>query len=151
MYCTLYNFTLCFFSVMKALALITSHSLYIRAMSYSYIPLCGVKLRGVMHTVESVTCQVSVWSEMLRLLFLCESSSSVCITPRSQAPRCASYRGVKFSDMHHTTESNCTPQSKNQILWESLVAFKGAIRRNPFRVEHIYHESKDLKKQILIC
>ena len=41
-------------------------------------------------------------------------------------------------------------QSENLHL--SLVAFKGTIRRNPFRDEHIYeyHERKDLKYKILI-
>ena len=73
----------------------------------------------------------------------------MCITPRSQvikiskkAQRCASQRGVKLSSVHHTAESNCTPQSQNQILCESLVVFKGTIRRNPFRGEHICHETK---------
>ena len=61
-----------------------------------------------------------------------ESSSALCITLRSQAPRCASYQGVKLHGVMHTVESTCTQQSQNQNLWESLVAFKGTIRRIPF-------------------
>ena len=38
-----------------------------------------------------------------------KSSSAVCITPRCQASRCASYHGVKLRCVHHTAESNCTP------------------------------------------
>ena len=34
-----------------------------------------------------------------------EASSEVCIPPPSQAPQCASYRGVKLGGVHHTTES----------------------------------------------
>ena len=30
----------------------------------------------------------------------------MCITPRSQAPQCASHRGVKLRGVHPTTESN---------------------------------------------
>ena len=37
--------------------------------------------------------------------------------------------------VHHTAESNCTPWSQNRNLWESMVAIKGTIRRNPFRGE----------------
>ena len=32
-------------------------------------------------------------------------NSVVCIPPRSQTPRCASYRGVKLHGVHHTAES----------------------------------------------
>ena len=61
-----------------------------------------------------------------------ESSSAVCFQPRSQALWCASNRRVKLRGVHHTVESNCTPRCQNRNLWESLVAFKGAIRRIPF-------------------
>ena len=54
-------------------------------------------------------------------------------TLQSQAPLCASYRKVKLCGVHHTAESNCTPRSQNRNVWESLVAFKGTIRRIPFR------------------
>ena len=74
-----------------------------------------------------------------------ESDSAVCITPLSQAPRCASYRGVKLRGVHHTAESKCTPGSQNRNLYKSLGAFKGTIRRNPLRGEHIYHERIYLK------
>ena len=40
---------------------------------------------------------------------------------------------VKLCGMHHTAESNCTPRIQNWNLCESLVAFKGTIRRNPVR------------------
>ena len=40
---------------------------------------------------------------------------------------------VKLCGMHHTAESNCTPRIQNRNLCESLVAFKGTIRRNPVR------------------
>ena len=42
----------------------------------------------------------------------------------------------------------CTPRSQNRNLCESLVAFKGTIRRNPFRGEHIYHERKKMEEHI---
>ena len=48
-----------------------------------------------------------------------ESSSTVCITPRSQ----------------------------NRNLCESLGTFKETIRRNPFRGEHIYYERKGVEKK----
>ena len=45
-----------------------------------------------------------------------ESDSAVCFTPRSQAPRCASHRGVKLRGVHPTVESNSavciTPRSQ---------------------------------------
>ena len=40
---------------------------------------------------------------------------------------------VKLCGMHQTAESNCTPRIQNRNLCESLVAFKGTIRRNPVR------------------
>ena len=76
-----------------------------------------------------------------------ESSFPVCFPRQSQALRCASHRGVKL----HTGESNCTLRSQNRNLCESLDAFKGTNRRNPFRDEHIYHERKDLKKFFLFA
>ena len=101
--------------------------------SYPKVELRGV--HGVHHTTESSNKNFS-------------KSSAVCITPRSYAPWCASHHGVKLHGVHHTAESNCTPGSQNRNLRESLVAFKGTIRKNPFRGEHIYHERKDLKKTI---
>ena len=71
----------------------------------------------------------------------------MCITPRSQALRWASYLGVKLCSVHPTAESNCTPQSQNPNLWESLVVFKGTSRRSPFRGEHIYHEKKRFEEK----
>ena len=81
-----------------------------------------------------------------RVLPTTESDSALCITLRSQSPQWASYRGVKLCGVHHTFESKCTPQSQNRNLYESLGAFKGTIRRNPFRGEQFYHVRKDLKK-----
>ena len=51
----------------------------------------------------------------------------------------------------HTAESKCTPRSQNQNLYKSLGAFKGTIRRNPFRGEQFYHVKKDLKKFFLFA
>ena len=98
---------------------------------------CGVRLPGVHPSVESSDTNFS-------------KNTAVCILPRSQALRCAFQRGVKLHGVHHTTEWNCTLRSNNLNLGESLVAFKGTIRRNPFRSEHIYYERKDLKKHFLI-
>ena len=75
-----------------------------------------------------------------------KSSSAVGIPLRSQALRCASHQKVKLCSVHHTVKSNCTPRSQNQNLCVSLVAFKGTIRRYPFRCEHIYHKRKDFNK-----
>ena len=123
----------------------------------SWAPRCashrGVKLSGVHPTTESssVVCITpqSQGHQMSQKTSLCasnrrvrlhsvlptaESDSAVCITQRSQAPLCASHHGVKLRGAHHTEESNCTPRSLNRSLCEGLVAFKGTIRRNPFRV-----------------
>ena len=56
-----------------------------------------------------------------------------------------SYHRVKLRSVHHTAKSNCTPQSQNQNLWESLVAFKVTIKRIPFRGKLFYYVRKDLK------
>ena len=37
-----------------------------------------------------------------------ESSSAVCIPPRSHTLRCASHRGIVLCGVHPTAESNCT-------------------------------------------
>ena len=66
---------------------------------------------------------------------------------QSQSWRCLSHCGVKLCSVHHTAESNCSPQSQNRNLCFSLVAFKGTIRRNPFRGEHIQY-CKSWKKRI---
>ena len=114
----------------------------------------GVKLCSVHPTAESGLLTFS-------------KNSEVCIPLRYQAPRCASYRGVKLRGVLHTGESSsavcCTPgsqalrcashrgvklhtvESKSKFL-ESLVAFKGTIRRIPFRGEQLYHVRKDLKE-----
>ena len=63
----------------------------------------------------------------------------------SKTVRCTSHQGIKFRNVHDKAESNCTRWSQNQNLWKSMVAFKGTIRRNLFRGEHIYHERQDLK------
>ena len=74
---------------------------------------CGVRLRGVHHTVESDSAVCIIpWSQTPRCASHCgvmktkylkklcgvhpttESDSAVCIPPRNQAPRCASQRGV---------------------------------------------------------
>ena len=131
-----------------------------------------VRLHGVHHTAESdSTVCYTPWSQAPQcasyhgvkgtnfLKKLCgvhptaESSSAVCFLPWSQALRCASYRGVKLQGVHHTIESKCTPRtrSQNQNLYESLGAFKGTIRRNPFRGEQFYNIRKDLKKFFFIC
>ena len=73
------------------------------------------------------------------------------LSPRSQAPRCALHRRVKLRSVHHTAYSNSTPRSQNQYFCESLVAFKGTIRRNPFRGKHIYHDRKDFKKNFIFA
>ena len=70
--------------------------------------------------------------------------SSQVIKISQKALRCASHRGVNLRCVYHTAESNCTPQSQNWNLCDSLVTFKGTIRRNRFRGEHIYHERKEL-------
>ena len=90
-------------------------------------------LRGVQHTKEII--------------------SAVCYIPRKSSQRCATYRGRGdyLRDVQHTAEVNCTPRNQNRNLHLSMVAFKETIRRNHFRSEHIYHERKDLKKNILIC
>ena len=69
----------------------------------------GVRLRGVHHSAESdsAVC-ITPRSQALRCASLRGvkgtnflKNSAVCILPRSQAPRCASHRGVKL----HTAES----------------------------------------------
>ena len=59
------------------------------------------------------------------------------IPPQSQSPRCTSC----------TAEPNRTPRSQNQNICLSNVyhCFKGTIRRNPFRREHIYHKKISIK------
>ena len=61
------------------------------------------KLHGVHHTAESSSAC---------LHHTAESSSAVCIIPRSQAPRCASHRGVKLRRVHNTAESRDEKFSK---------------------------------------
>ena len=80
-----------------------------------------------------------------------QSDFAVCIPPQRRALRCASYCGVKLLGVHHTAKSKCTLRSQNQNLYESLGAFKGTIRRIPFRGEQFYHVRKDLKKNFLFA
>ena len=63
----------------------------------------------------------------------------------------ASLRGENLHGVHPTrsqfsavciTQRNQSPQCVSKML---LDAFKGTIRRNPFRGEHIHHERKALK------
>ena len=133
------------------------------------------RLHGVHHTTESSNQNFSKssavcippWSQALRcashrgvkvtkfLKKLCgvhptmESDSAVCFPLQSQTPRCASHSGVKLRGVLPTTKSSSavciTPRSQNQNLYESLGAFRGTIRRNPFRSEQFYHVRKDLK------
>ena len=87
-------------------------------------------LHGVQHTAEMI--------------------SEVCISPLSQSQWCGSYRRDNRRGVHHTAETNCTLQRQNWNLYLALVAFKGIIRGNPLRDEHIYHERKDLKNKMCL-
>ena len=117
--------------------------------------LCFKKLCGVHPTMESnsAVCITprSQWSKFVKKLGgvhpTTESSSAMCFPLQSQSWRCLSHFGVKLCYVHHTAESNCSPQSQNRNLCFSLVAFKGTIRRNPFRGEHIQY-CKSWKKRI---
>ena len=100
-------------------------------------------LRCASHCRAAV--RINSRSQAPRCAHTAESSSMVCIPLCSQARQCASCCGVKIYSVHHTSESNCTPQSQNRTFCWSLVAFKGTIRRNPFMGEHIYYERKYLK------
>ena len=72
---------------------------------------------------------------------------------------CASHRGVKRYASHcgvkvtKVLKKPCSAHKirQNQNLYESLGAFRGKIRRNPFRGEQFYHKRKDLKKFFFIC
>ena len=57
----------------------------------------------------------------------------------------------KLLGVHPTAGPKCTQRSQNQNLSESLGAFNGSIRRNPFRGEQFYHVRKDLKKKIIFA
>ena len=48
---------------------------------------------------------IQIFKKLLSVHHTAESSSAVCIIPRSQAPRCASYPGVRLRSVHHITES----------------------------------------------
>ena len=45
-----------------------------------------------------------------------ESSSTMCIIPRRQAPLCASHHGVKLHGVHHTAESSDHKFKKNSVV-----------------------------------
>ena len=51
---------------------------------------------------------IQIFKKLSGVHHTAESSSTVCIPPQSQAPRCASYRRVKLCGMHPTTESSST-------------------------------------------
>ena len=132
-------------------------------MPWSPAPWCAshrtVKLCGVRHTAESID------QKFLKIL-LCASYHwawlPVGVHPTAKSAVCIlSHRRVKLRSVHPTEESSSavciaprsqTAQSRVNIeIFESLVAFKGTIRRNPFRGEHIYHERKDLKTNFLFA
>ena len=48
---------------------------------------------------------IQIFKKPLSVHHTAESSSAVCIIPRSQAPRCASYPAVRLRSVHHITES----------------------------------------------
>ena len=86
----------------------------------------GVSLQSGHHTEESdsAMCIIPQSEVCMKKIFLKTSRYAshrgvrhlrsqsprfaVCITPQSQALRCASHHGVKLRGVHHTTESNCT-------------------------------------------
>ena len=100
---------------------------------------------------QTLQCASPRWVRLRGVHPTVESSSTMCITPWSQAQRCASHRWVKLCGVHHTVESNCTLRSQNRNLCESLIPFKGTIRRNSFKGEHIQHERKDLKNKFWLA
>ena len=99
------------------------------------------KLRGVHHTAER---KLNIWKTST---VWCTPQRCIrwYLKPQSLTPQYASHCKIKLSGVHSTTESNCTLLSPNRNLCESLVAFKGTIRRYPFWGEHFYHERKELK------
>ena len=79
-------------------------------------------------------------------------NSAMCIPLLSQSPRCVYHSAESVSavcTVHHSAKSDsavCIPlrsQSPQCAFCFSLVAFKGTIRTNPFKGEHVYHERKD--------
>ena len=85
------------------------------------------------------------------------SYSILAACEKKRRSRCAAPPPSSGPELHHTAESSnqnfskssavrITRWSLNRNLWESLVAFKGTIRRNPFR-----DERKDQKNIFLIC
>ena len=110
--------------------------------------LCGVH---IIPRSQTWRCAAHHGDKLCGVHPTAESDSAVCIIPWSQALRFATHRGVKLRGLQHTLESKCTPRSQNRNLWESLVAFKGTIRKNPFRGKLFYHVRQDLKKTILNC
>ena len=94
---------------------------------------CGVRLCGVLHSTES--------------------SSTVCIPPRSQTPRCASHRGVKLRSVHHTSESSDEEFSKKSvvcILLRSLTPQCASYRGVKLRGVHYTAESITYQVSVLI-
>ena len=59
----------------------------------------------------------------------------------------------KYSDyaVWCTAESNCTMQSQNKNLWESLVAFIGTIKRNPLGVNTSVMKKKIWRRKKLFA
>ena len=74
-----------------------------------------VNLLGVQHTAESISVVGSTPPS--------QSPWCACSTPPSQSPRCAS----------HHMESIYTPWRQNRNIRLFLIAFKGTIRKNPFK------------------
>ena len=77
------------------------HLQHFRHFRISLTPWCA-SYCGVHHTAES---RVPTFSK----------NFAVCIPPRSQAPQCASYRGVKLRSVLHTGESS-SAESKSKSL-----------------------------------
>ena len=93
---------------------------------------------------DSSVC-ITPWSQVPRCASLCglhhstELISVVCITPQNRAPWCATLRRVELRGVCHSAESKCILWSQNQNLCDFLVASKWTIRINPLREEHICH------------
>ena len=118
--------------------------------SQLYTAHCGINLRGVKHTTETICavcgtlqsqsrrCAVHRGDDLSGMQHTEETISAVCSTPRKQSEQCATHHRDNFVGVQYTAETNCTPQSKNRDLHLSVVVFKGV------NSEHIYHKRKDL-------
>ena len=99
----------------------------------------GVKLRCVHHTTELDSLWVCIPPQSLQCAsyHTAESSSAVCILPRSQAPLCASHHGVKLHKAESTSKSLSLwlllkGQSEEILLGMNISIMKEKIRRNLF-------------------